>query len=238
MAQLLNGPSAFPGREAVEMMGRLAAGGYIRVVNYHNTKIRDTARFEAEIAYFAKHFSPVRIADLDAFFATRRWHKEKPGLIPAVYEGYRNHHDVIFPILEKYGFTGWFYVPSFFLDVPADQQVDFCKGHRLRSTAEDEYPDGRYAFTWDELRAVAKNHEVCCHTGTHFNLDEASTDAEMRREIIDSKKRLEAEIDRPVDVFCWLGGKEYHEYPKSHPYLAEAGYRYLVGNLKIQKIRA
>ncbi|MEA5014833.1 MAG: polysaccharide deacetylase family protein [Candidatus Limiplasma sp.] len=232
-------PSAFgyAGQQKWEMLGRLASGGYVRVVNYHNTKFRDAARFEAEIAYFAEHFAPVRIADVDEWFETRRWPKEKPGLIPAIYEGYRNHHDVILPILEKYGFTGWFYVPSFFLDVPVKEQADFCKGHRLRSTAEDEYPDGRYAFTWDELRRVAQNHEVCCHTGTHFNLDEDSTPEEIQREIVASKRRLEEELQKPIDVFCWLGGKEYAEYPKSHPYLEEAGYRYLVGNLKIQKLK-
>lgn len=220
-----------------EMLGRIAGGGYVRVVNYHNTKFRDAARFEAEIACFARHFSPVTLQDLDQWFETRRWPKEKPGLIPAIFEGYRNHYDVILPILEKHGFTGWFYVPSFFLDVPPQEQAAFCMGHRLRSTAEDEYPDGRYALTWDELRAISKHHEVCCHTGTHFNLDENSTDEEMRREIILSKRRLEEELGKPIDVFCWLGGKEYAEYPQSHPYLREAGYRYLVGNLKIQKLK-
>ncbi|MEG1012026.1 MAG: polysaccharide deacetylase family protein [Ruthenibacterium sp.] len=220
-----------------EMMQRLSADGFVRVVNYHNTKIRDTARFEAEIAYFAEHFSPVTLQDLDLLFTTHKWHKDKPGLIPAIFEGYRNHYDVILPLLEKYGFTGWFYVPAFFLDVPPMQQAEFCKSHRLRSTAEDEYPDGRYALTWDELRTIAKNHEVCCHTGTHFNLDENSSQEEMYREIVLSKRRMEQELNRSIDVFCWLGGKEYGEYPKSHPYLKEAGYRYLVGNLKIQKLR-
>lgn len=220
-----------------EMLGRLTGGGFIRVVNYHNTKHRDTARFEAEISYFAEHFSPVNISDLDEWFTTLRWPKAKPGLIPAIYEGYRNHYDVMLPILEKYGFTGWFYVPSFFLDVDPAIQASFCKEHHLRSTAEDEYPDGRYALSWEELRRIAQKHEVCCHTGTHFNLDDDSTDEEIHREIVISKHRLEAELRKPVDVFCWLGGKEYSEYPRSHSYLKEAGYRYLVGNLKIQKLR-
>ncbi len=220
----------------LEMMGRLSEGAFVRVVNYHNTKFRDAANFEAEIAAFAQHFSPVSLQDLDAWFATGRWEKEKPGLIPAIFEGYRNHYDVIFPILEKYGFRGWFYVPAFFPDVPVEQQQAFCKSHRLRTTAQDEYPDGRYALSWDELRALGQNHEICCHTGTHFELDEESTDEELRREIVESKRRLEAEIGRAVDVFCWLGGKEYADYPRSHPYLKEAGYRYLTCNLKIQKL--
>ena len=230
-------PSAYAGQQKWEMLGRLSANGFVRVVNYHNTKRRHKERLEAEIAYFAKHFSPVTLADLDMWFQTRRWHKPKPGLIPAVFEGYRNHYDVILPLLEKYGFTGWFYVPSFFLDVPVSEQAAFCKGHHLRSTAEDEYPDGRYALSWNELRQIARGHEVCCHTGTHFNLDEDTMEEEMRREIILSKQRLEQEIQKPVDVFCWLGGREYAEYPQSHPYLAEAGYRYLVSNLKIQKLK-
>lgn len=220
-----------------DMLGRLMGSGFLRVVNYHNTKRRDVKRLEAEMAFFAEHFSPVTIADIDEWYQTRRWPKDKPGLIPAIYEGYRDHFEVMMPILEKYGMVGWFYVPSFCLDATTVTQGDFCRIHRLRYSEHGEYPDGRFALSWDELRRISKHHEVCCHTGTHFNLDDSSSEEEMHREIVQSKLRLEKELDKAIDVFCWLGGKEYAEYPKSHPYLEEAGYRYLVGNLKIQKIR-
>ena len=93
-------------RRTLEMFRYLINKSYIRVVNYHNTDRVDAARFEREIQSFARHFSPVSIADIDRFFETRTWDKEKPGLIPAVFEGFRNQHDVMLPILEKYGFKG------------------------------------------------------------------------------------------------------------------------------------
>ena len=76
------------------------------------------------------------LKDMDQFFETGRWPYEKPGLIPAVFEGYRSHFDIMRPILDKYHFTGWFYIPSFFSEVEVAEQVKFCRSHRLRVTCE------------------------------------------------------------------------------------------------------
>ncbi|MEG1012024.1 MAG: polysaccharide deacetylase family protein [Ruthenibacterium sp.] len=224
-------------KRTLEMFRYLVNNAYIRVVNYHNTNPIDTKRLEAEIAYFSEHFSSVSIEDVNEFFVTRKWNKEKPGLIPAIFEGYRNHYDVMLPILEKYNFKGWFYLPSFYMDVPVGEQLAFGKAHELDITAPETYPDCRYALNWDEVREIAKKHEICCHTGNHFQIDKTTSDADMHREIVESKRHLEAEIGRPVDVFCWLYGEEYNYNIRAHKYLEEAGYKYVVSNLKIEKIR-
>lgn len=221
----------------LEMLRYLVNNAYIRVVNYHNTDPQDAARIEREIAFFARTFDSVTIADMDRFFETGVWHKQKPGLIPAVFEGFRNHADVMLPILEKYGFTGWFYIPSFFMDVPIKEQLEFSTAHELNVSRPENYGDGRYAMNWDEVRLVAKNHEICCHTGCHFEITKETSDEDMHREIVLAKRKLEAEIDRPVDVFCWLYGEEYNYNVRAHKHLQDAGYRYVVSNLKIEKIR-
>lgn len=59
--------------------------------------------------------------DLDTFSEAKKWPYDKPGIIPAIFEGFRNHYDSMFPILGKYNFTGWFYIPSFFMDVPVEE---------------------------------------------------------------------------------------------------------------------
>ena len=59
----------------------------------------------------------------------------------------------------------------------------------------------------------------------------------MYREIVLAGKKLESYIERPVQVFCWLAGEEYHYNPKTHRYLEMAGYKYVVSNLKIEKIK-
>ena len=223
-------------KRTLEMVRYLINNSYIRVVNYHNTDPVDADRFEREIASFAEHFTSVSIADLDQFFETRKWHKDKPGLIPAIFEGFRNHYDVMLPILEKYGFKGWFYIPSFFMDVPVKEQLRFTQHYDLTVSHPENYPDGRYALNWDEVRAIAKNHEICCHTGNHFEIRPDTPDFDMYREIVISKRVMEEKIGRPVDVFCWLYGEEYAYNTRAHKYLKEAGYRYVLSNLKMEKI--
>lgn len=220
----------------LEMYRYLTNNAFIRVVNYHNTDPQDAERLEREIAAFAEHFTSVSIEDMDRFFETRKWHKDKPGLIPAVFEGFRNHYDVLLPILEKYGFKAWFYIPSFFMDVPVKEQLRFAELYELDIMRPEVYPDGRYAMNWDEVREVAKNHEICCHTGNHFQIHPDTPDFDMYREIVISKRVLEEKIGRNVDVFCWLYGEEYSYNTRAHKYLQEAGYRYVVSNLKMEKI--
>lgn len=224
-------------KRTLEMFHYLVNNSYIRVVNYHNTRACNIERFRAEIAYFAEHFSPVTVADVDEFFATRKWPKEKPGLIPAVFEGWRTNYDVMARVLDEYGFVGWFYVPGFFMDVPVEEQIGFIPNHRLRLSARDDYTDGRYAMNWDEMRDLAQRHVVCCHTGSHFEITRDTPDEDMYREIVEAKRHMEEKTGKPVDVFCWLGGEEYSYNVRAHKFLREAGYKYVVSNLKLEKIR-
>lgn len=224
-------------KRTLEMFRYLVNNAYIRVVNYHNTNLRDKNRFEREIAYFSRHFSPVHLSDIDEFFETHLWKKEKPGLIPAIFEGFRSHYDVIAPILDRYQFTGWFYIPSFFMDVPIEEQAEYSREHKLDITQPEVYPDNRIALTWDEVRKLSIEHEICCHTGNHFEITKETSEDDMKREIVGSKLRLESEIGRNVDVFCWLYGEEYSYNMKAHKFLEEAGYKYVVSNLKMEKIR-
>ncbi len=224
-------------KRTLEMFRYLVNNSFLRVVNYHNTNIKDIKRFEMEIKYFSEHFVPVSMNDLDEYFETKIWKYEKPGIILGIFEGFRNHYDILLPILNKYEMRSWFYIPSFFLDIPIAQQLDFTQTHELTITDPDMYKDGRYALTWDELREIAKNHEICCHTGTHYQITKETPDDLMAYEIVSAKKRLEDEIKREVKVFCWLYAEEYNFNKKAHKHLEKAGFTYVMSNLKLEKIK-
>ncbi len=224
-------------KRTFEMLRYLINNSYIRVVNYHNTNTSNAERYDAEIKYYKEHFAPVRMKDLDTFFETGKWPYEKPGLIPAIFEGFRNHYDVMLPILDKYEFTGWFYLPSFFMDVPLEEQLAFSEKHELDITDRNMYPDGRIAMNWDEVRDIASRHEICCHSGTHYEITKETPDEDMYREIVEAKRHLEEKIGREVQVFCWLYGEEYNYNTRAHKYLKEAGYKYVLSNLKLEKIK-
>lgn len=224
-------------KRTLEMFRYLINHQFIRVVNYHNTNATSAERFGQEIKYFSENFVPVSVADLDTFFETGKWPYAKPGIIPAIFEGYRNHYDVMAPILDRYNMTGWFYIPGFFPEVPAQDQIAFCHEHRLRIRGEEQYPDGRIALNWEEIKTLSVKHEICCHTGSHFEIDKETSDEDMHREIVKSKQLLERHIQKPVDVFCWLAGEEYSYNIRAHKHLEEAGYKYVVSNLKIERIK-
>lgn len=218
------------------MFRYLTMNAYIRVVKYHNTVPAHAERFEREIAAYSRCFSAVTEQDLDRFFETRKWHKEKPGLIPAVYDGLRNQYDVLYPILQKYGFCGWFFVPGFLPDVPVEEQYAASRLHDLADVEPNLYRDGRCFLNWKELAELSEHHAVCCHTGSHVALSHETTTEEMQREIVEAKRRIEEKIGRPVTTFAWKSGAGYECDARARRYLEEAGYRYLFGDLKIERI--
>jgi len=211
-------------------------GSFIRTVNFHSTPAVHRDRYEKQLAFFSHYYSPVTVADIDQYLDTGRWHKDKPGLILAIFEGFRNHFDVIYPLLEKYNLTGWFHIPAFFPDVPVPEQHTFADANQLHITHEEEYPDGRFAMNWDEIRDVSKNHVLCCHSGTHFRIQLDTPEEDMRREIVDSRRHLEKMTGQECTVFCWLYGEEYSYNPRAAVFIQEAGYRYVIGNLKMERV--
>ncbi|MBD5460457.1 MAG: polysaccharide deacetylase family protein [Lachnospiraceae bacterium] len=224
-------------KRTLEMFRNMVNYAYIRIVNYHSTESGDRERFEKEIAYFSRHFSPVTPRDLDFFFQEKKWPKEKPGLILGIYDGYRNQYDVLWPILEKYQMTGWYFIPADFPDVPAKQQQRYAESHGLSAQNVRDYPDGRISLSWEEIGRIAQNHVICCHTGSHFHLGRETADERLYQETVLAGHRLEQHIGRPVEVFSWRGGEEYAYNLKAHKFLEMGKYKYIVSDLKLEKIR-
>lgn len=224
-------------KRTLEMFRNLVNYAYIRVINYHNTNSLNRERFEKEIAYYSRHFSPVKPEDLDVFFETKKWPKEKPGLIPALYDGFRNQYDTLTPLLEKYNFTGWYFIPAFFPDVPIKEQRRYAESHEMMVKGTNVYPDGRIALSWQEIREISKKHVICCHTGSHYRIRRETPDEVMEREIVLAGKTLEEHIGKPVEVFSWQGGEEYLYNLKAHKFLEKAQYKYIISDLKLEKIR-
>lgn len=223
-------------KRTLEMFRYLVTNSYIRVVKYHNTPCADFARFENEIATYAEHFSSVTTEDLERFFETRKWQKKKPGIIISMFDALRNQYDVMYPLLEKYGLCGWFFIPVDFVDVSVEQQLSYGMTHRISELLPEEYPDGRYALNWDEICKISRHHEICCHTASHVPLQMDAPAKVLQHEIVDSKRRLEQHIGKKVDVFSWVYGGEYNTSIRAHRYLEEAGYKFMVSSLKVEKI--
>jgi peptidoglycan/xylan/chitin deacetylase (PgdA/CDA1 family) len=70
------------------------------------------------------------------------------------------------------------------------------------------HPDELATMTWDELRELGEDGiEIGSHTVSHSHLTRLD-DAELRRELVDSRERVEDEIGRPCRFLAYPFGEE------------------------------
>lgn len=222
--------------ESGMIAGLLADQPLIRAVNFHNTPARRRAEFQRQLAHCARHFAPVEEDDLDRYLASGRWHKDRPGVILAFYEGYRNGYDVIRPLLEQHGLTGWFFVITGFVDAPVADQRDYALAHGIEMETR-EYDDGRYALSWEEIRELDQRHVIASHARSHRPIAEMSAD-DRRAEIEGSQDRFRSELSHPVRTFVSWGGPAYGEHAPTDALVDAAGYRFQFSNFRIQRLAA
>jgi peptidoglycan/xylan/chitin deacetylase (PgdA/CDA1 family) len=198
---------------------------YIRVVNYHGTPARHAASLRRQFEFYRRHFVPVSRAGLEELLEHRCWSRRTPGLLISFDDGLRDNFDVAAPLLDEYGLTGWFFVPTGFISVPAEQQADFARTHRI-TPEPGVYSDGRVAMSWDEIRILDRHHVVGCHSRNHLALGAGLSASTLEEEISQSKRELERELGHPVAHFCWVGGEESSYSVAAAREIRRTGYRY------------
>ncbi len=202
---------------------RLAFFPFVRAVKYHAASPSHMSNFERQVAFYAENFVSV---DLPALLDLHRgiWPHPKPGLIVAFDDGLREPYDNALPILEKYGFAAWFFVPVAFIDAVPAEQRGFAASHDI--FMPDASDDWRIALSWDEIRDIEKRgHVVGCHTSSHHRLVASSRPELLRHEIVDAKAVMEERLGHEVSVFCWVGGEEPTFSAEAALLIREAGYR-------------
>jgi peptidoglycan/xylan/chitin deacetylase (PgdA/CDA1 family) len=197
----------------------------IRAIYYHDTPKRSEDNLELHFKFYSEHFSPVSFSDLDHFLRDKTWGGNRPGLIVAFDDGLRSNFDIALPILEKYGFVGWFFVPTEFVGMDASTAEDWALCHSI--APHGRYNNGRVALSWDEVRELdRRGHIIGCHTKTHRRMTPDCSLETINDEILGSKKILEAQLGHFVDTFCWVGGEQNTYNPLAFERIRGSGYRY------------
>lgn len=197
---------------------------YLRAVIYHDTPKCFSASLERQFAFYQKHFSSVTRKDLDQFFQTGQWQKSKPGLIITFDDGLKSNFEWAYPLLEKFGFTGWFFVPTGFVDTPWEKQLTFAKEHDIVPFESNGM--NRLAMNWEEIRRLDQNHVIGCHTRSHLRMSEELAKDVLQKEIVQAKDDLENRLGHPIDLFCWVGGELPTYTRQAYEIIQKTGYFY------------
>lgn len=105
-------------------------------------------------------------------------------------DAYANFHDVVWPLLKRFGFPATLYVP-----------VDFIDGGAAPIRDTDARP-----CTWDQLQSMAdEGLDIGSHTMSHADLGTVDT-AQLDHELRSSKALLEDRLGVPVRSFCYPRG--------------------------------
>ncbi len=155
----------------------------IRVVNYHRTPANELETFEKQLQWYRHNFVNIDRRNFERFM-NRKVTLGKPGIILSFDDGLLNNYELAAPLLEKYGFTGWFFVSS-------------------------GLADGTEYMTYEDMNdLLQRGHVLGVHTYSHHRMEEGDTEEVLYHEIVEAKQKLEEETGCGADLFCWCGGEE------------------------------
>ena len=180
----------------------------VLAVNYHGTPASLAPQLARHFAFYREHFDSLGEVDLVRFLRGEK-RLRRPGVVVTFDDGARDNALVAAPLLEAYGLTGWFMIPGRFLDEPEATQDAYFKEH-IRPTPTLEHPEGQpaRAMSWAGARTLAaRGHVIACHTWSHRPLGASVPSDIVQAEVVLSRAKLEAKLDREVRSFCWVRGQ-------------------------------
>lgn len=142
--------------------------------------------FEADLELIRQNqLTPISLDQLVVHLSTGEPLPPKPILL-TFDDGYEGHYDYVYPLLKRYGY------PAVFSIYPAKVGKSF----------------GRSSLTWEQLREMAADPlvTIASHSVTHPSDLRQLTDAELRHEVAESKRILEAELGIPINHFVYPEG--------------------------------
>lgn len=167
----------------------------LRILQYHNvTPTFEWAGTWVTPRQFARHVREIRRLGLPVV-DPRDWQSRlhEPGVLWTFDDGFAGVYEYAFPILDRWGYRGWVFVVVSALGQWNVWDASFGRPIRHLSPAE--------------LRALHRaGWQIGSHSLTHPDLTQLSPPA-LRRELEESKARLEDLLGQEVEAFCYPFGR-------------------------------
>ena len=196
---------------------------YVRAVNYHDTPQVFAPNFRKHLEWMSSRFANCDNQQLERLLSEGAWDSPRPGLLISFDDGLKSQYEIAAPLLEEYGFTGWFMLPVSFLDTASPKHAEFALTNNI--SCQSRSISDALAMSWEDAKDLERRgHVITCHSMNHKRLSNFLTDAELREEIVDSKAVLESRLGHPVSGFTWVGGEEAAYSKRAFDFMREAGY--------------
>lgn len=186
---------------------------YHRVNSYRKDELSvPPDRFRKQVEWLHRHgFRNTRMAELESGSMARG--DNSPRVIFTFDDGYEDNYIEAYPVLREYGYTAILYLP-----------FDYIGTSKMypRDALESGRPEHNRLLTWHQVEEMLKDGmEIGSHTMGHPNLTRISPER-AKREIVESKHRLEERLHVKVTSFCYPEG---YFQAKHARWVQEAGYR-------------
>ena len=206
----------------------LIGTAHVRAVNYHDTPSETVEMFRRHLAYYSDQYVPVGPNELEAALSGN-WQFNKPGLLLSFDDGLASNYEIAAPILEEFGWRGWFFVPPDLVEsaeiLNDTEQMELAHRSRIYPMVAPDQAPRRVFMNWNELRSLAQRHEIGSHTANHCWLEDGLAEEKLVVEIVGSRRTLEAKLERQINSFCWVGGEEY-SYSQAAADIVAGAYRF------------
>lgn len=195
------------------------AGPRARILVYHsisndplNPFSVSPEDFEEQARFLSQEYNVVPIEELVACIRGEGGEILPNSVVITLDDGFRDNYDYAYPILRKYGLPATMFVIVARLSPGGASQPE-----------PGEQQSGRY-LSWDQVVEMSQNGiSIGSHTLTHPWLTEVALE-EARREIVESKARLERRLGKPVKLFAYPGGRICDFNQDIRAIVAESGY--------------
>lgn len=179
---------ASPRTMKARMVADSENGTKVMVLNYHKIEDVDISLsvlprdFEDQMKYLKdNNYHTITPEELYDSLSGNYQLPENPVLI-TFDDGYLDNYENAYPILKKYGFKATIFVISSFV--------------------------GKYEhyFDWEQAKEMAEHGiSIQSHTVDHKSMTDLS-DEQLRTELVESKKKIEEEMGRPVNFIAYPTG--------------------------------
>lgn len=185
---------------------------YHRINDYRKNEMSvPVQQFRKQLTYLKKMgFQNMRMDELELMEPDTKL--KSPKVILSFDDGYEDNFTDAFPILKEFGYSAIFYLPYNFIG--KDDMYP-------RDKKESNLIQHNRIMDWTQIKSIHNaGMEIGSHTLSHQNLTKMNA-TKAKKEIFESKNRLEQKLGLKVTSFCYPGGY----FNEKHVYWTEkAGY--------------